>query len=101
MRLIDADEIGLTDFEIVMCDGSYKKALEMLINKIANAPTIDAVPVIHCNECKHMEEHYDTEGNAPYWVCKNWYGGIDSDGYWISDKCQNAFGEKWVAERKE
>lgn len=56
MRLIDADEIGLTDFEIVMCEGSYKNALGSLIYKISNAPTIDAVPVIHCNECKHYKQ---------------------------------------------
>lgn len=39
MRLIDADEIGLTDFEIVMCSGDYKEALKMLIDKISNQPT--------------------------------------------------------------
>lgn len=46
-RLIYADKLGLTDFEIVMCDGDYKKALKMILNKIDNAPTIDAVPVRH------------------------------------------------------
>lgn len=39
MRLIDADKIGLTDFEIVMCNGDYKKALIMLLDKISNQPT--------------------------------------------------------------
>lgn len=39
-RLIDADELGLTDFEIVMCDGNYKKGLEMLAKKIEDAPTV-------------------------------------------------------------
>ena len=39
-RLIDADKLGLTDFEIVMCDGSYKKVLEMLAKKIEDAPTV-------------------------------------------------------------
>ena len=39
MRLIDADEIGLTDFEIVMCNGDYKEALKMLLDKISNQPT--------------------------------------------------------------
>ena len=39
-RLIDADQLGLTDFEIVMCDGDYKKGLKMLCEKIENAPTI-------------------------------------------------------------
>lgn len=39
MRLIDVDEIGLTDFEIVMCNGDYKEALKMLLDKISNQPT--------------------------------------------------------------
>ncbi len=39
-RLIDADNIGLTDFEIVMCNGDYKEALKMLLEKIEKAPTI-------------------------------------------------------------
>ena len=43
MRLIDADEIGLTDFEIVMCNGDYKEALKMLIDKISNQPTAYSV----------------------------------------------------------
>ena len=37
MRLIDADEICLTDFEIVMCNGDYKEyryALEHSIKAI-------------------------------------------------------------------
>lgn len=41
MRLIDVDKIGLTDFEIIMCNGNYKEALKMLLNKIDNAPTIE------------------------------------------------------------
>lgn len=39
MRLINADKLGLTDFEILMCNGDYKEALKMLIDKIDNAPT--------------------------------------------------------------
>ena len=41
MRPIDADPLGLTDMEIIMCDGDYKKALKMLIDKIEHAPTIE------------------------------------------------------------
>lgn len=41
MRLINADLLGLTDMEIIMCNGDYKKALKMLIDKIEHAPTID------------------------------------------------------------
>ena len=39
-RLIDADKIGLTNFEIFMCGGNYKDALKMILEKINNAPTI-------------------------------------------------------------
>ncbi len=38
-------------------------------------------PVVRCGECKHCVEHYDTDGNAPYWVCKEWDSGTDYDGY--------------------
>lgn len=41
MRLIDADALGLNDFEIILCDGSYKEALKMLLNKIETAPTVE------------------------------------------------------------
>ena len=42
MKLIDADNIGLTNFEIILCQegNPYKNALEMLLKKIENAPTI-------------------------------------------------------------
>jgi hypothetical protein len=41
MRLIDGDTLGLSDMEIVMCNGDYKEALKMLIDKIEHAPTIE------------------------------------------------------------
>lgn len=39
---IKRSDIGLTDFEIVMCNGNYKEALKMLLNKIEKAPS--AIP---------------------------------------------------------
>ena len=47
MRLIDADKLGLTDFEIILCDGDYKEVLKQILCKIENAPTIDDEPVKH------------------------------------------------------
>ena len=41
MRLIDADKIGLTDLEILMCNGDYKEALKMLIDKVEKAETVE------------------------------------------------------------
>lgn len=57
-RLIDAEKLGLTDFEIIKCDGNYKEALKMVLDKIEEAPTVDAEPVRHgrwnggiCSKC--------------------------------------------------
>ena len=55
MRLIDADIIGLSDFEIFLCGGSYREALKMLINKIETAPTIEERKVGHWIE--YIPEH--------------------------------------------
>ena len=53
MRPIDGDKIGLTDFEIIMCNGDYKEALKMLLNKIDNALTIAQPEIIHCRDCDY------------------------------------------------
>ena len=39
-KLIDADTLGMTDFEIVMCNGDYKELAKMILEKIENAPTV-------------------------------------------------------------
>ena len=50
MRLIDADKLGFSDFEIVMCEGSFKAALEILIEKINSAPSIETPEIIRCEK---------------------------------------------------
>ena len=37
--------------------------------------------IVRCKDCKWCVERYDTDGNAPYWICKNWDGGTDADGF--------------------
>ena len=37
--------------------------------------------IIRCKNCKYMTEHYDTDGNAPYWTCSEWDSGTDYDGF--------------------
>lgn len=37
--------------------------------------------IIRCKDCKYMTEHYDTDGNAPYWICSEWDSGTDYDGF--------------------
>lgn len=66
MRLIDADTVGLTDFEIVVCEGDYKKAFKLLCEKLDSAPTVDAVEVVRCEHCIHY--------NAGFECLKEGYG---------------------------
>lgn len=46
-RYIDAENIGLTNFEIFTCNGDYKEALKLLLLKIENAPSADVVERKH------------------------------------------------------
>ena len=64
MRLIDADKLnkpiyaeednitgyGMSYDEIC----GYNDGIDIAWNKIDQAPTIDAVPVVRCRECKHL-----------------------------------------------
>lgn len=61
---------SLTDYEIIV--SVPKEWLDKMD---------DSVVLVRCKDCKWCVEHYDTDGNVPYWICKNWYGGTDSDGY--------------------
>lgn len=77
MRLIDADKVkfkfpyGIDHNGILMVPyNSCKCSLD-------NAPTVDAVPVVRCKECKHMRR--DNVGV----FCKVWHGynGCGEDGF--------------------
>lgn len=68
-RYIDAENIGLTNFEIFTCNGDYKEALKLLLLKIENAPSADVVERPHgewiiqngmvvCSEC--FEPNFET-----------------------------------------
>ena len=53
MRLIDADALSekLCETTIFIKDG------EVFQRMINDAPTIDAVPVVRCKDCKHRREN--------------------------------------------
>lgn len=72
MRLIDAESY------IKYC---YNRWIPLNVDAVIAQPTVDAVEVVRCKDCKWSVEHYDTDGNVPYWACKNWDGGTDADGY--------------------
>lgn len=50
------------------------------VDKLKKVPPAEP-EIIRCKDCKWCVEHYDTDGNAPYWICKNWDGGTDADGF--------------------
>ena len=55
MRLIDADRLSEAIYDNVPApyeDASWAK--ENCLAEIDAAPTVDAVPVVRCRECKHL-----------------------------------------------
>ena len=70
MRLIDGNAL----MDEANSDGAYGY---VDAKQISEAPTIDAVPVVRCLECKH---HEDEEIGMVYcpnalggWVAENWF----------------------------
>ena len=54
MRPIDGDLLTKTVFnDVVLVDGEVKGVGLILAETVDKAPTIDAVPVVRCRECKH------------------------------------------------
>ena len=60
MRPIDGDLLMKTVFnDVVLVDGEVKCVGLILAETVDKAPTIDAVPVVRCRECKHCDpENY-------------------------------------------
>lgn len=65
-RYIKADKLYPTNFEIFMCEGDYEKALELMLEKIDNAPAEDVAPVAHA----HWKDGCCTNCRTPKFVIK-------------------------------
>ena len=90
MRLIDADKLLKADENsdkiLVLGSGkSLELAYALMKKKVENAPTVDAVPVIRCKDCKY---HEDEEPGMVYcpnlvggWVGENWFCADGERGY--------------------
>ena len=64
-RLIDANALNRTLRPIAMdlsneC-GSLGGAVSGVIKHIDNAPTVDAVPVVRCAQCKHFKRNLEND----------------------------------------
>ena len=55
MRLIDADALGVGRCSKDVLPEAHCTGWNGLIDLIEKAPTVDAVPVVRCRECKHCD----------------------------------------------
>lgn len=101
MRLIDGDKLYETLYEIRMDEvAKYGRnntkhccSLSTALYEIHNAPTIDAVEVVRCKDCKHRRNSkqgwycgYEYDRSDPYEMTRR----ADDENYYCAD-----------AERKE
>lgn len=71
MRLIDADALGVGRCSRDLLPADYCAGWNGLIRLLEKAPTVDAVEVVRCKDCKHYKpEEYecgcDFAGGLPY-----------------------------------
>lgn len=57
MRLIDADKVELKLYTPIEDENGVFRGFKS-VSIVANEPTIDAVPVIRCKDCKHRDYGY-------------------------------------------
>lgn len=87
MRLIDADALqglfnevstSLLNKRELSADVAHKvRAFLMTTEMIQDAPTVDAVPVVRCKDCKHFRPCEEIEGES--WTGWCAYGDFHAD----------------------
>ena len=80
MRLIDADALGVGRCSKDILPDAYCAGWNGLVNLIEQAPTIDAVPVVRCKDCKHGELCLNSQGSE-YVVCS-----MDDHHVWLPNE---------------
>ena len=77
MRLIDADKLIVELYQDQPMDWTGSDAevqefidWELFRNMVNNSPTIDAVPVVRCKDCKYFKTRLcENEDNHDDWFC--------------------------------
>ena len=54
MRLIDVDDLGVGRCSKDVLPAAYCAGWNGLFGLIEKSPTVDAVPVVRCKDCKHL-----------------------------------------------
>lgn len=86
MRLIDADAIPFRDElkRLSVLDHDKYITAETLEYMLEHAPTVDAVPVIRCKDCKFSKAYYHgSESNLGMftYLCTQGLYGMNADDY--------------------
>lgn len=89
MELIDREKLQMECFGLTVCPGYEMQYISAMYDKINNAPTIDAVPVVHgqwkwkqgiaeddymliCSACTHpSNSYYDEEYGGEEYIRSN------------------------------
>ena len=58
-RLIDADKINYHEHTECMGHGDFETVRTVTDKEIAEIPTVDAVEVVRCKDCKHLYDEMD------------------------------------------
>ena len=67
MRLINADALAMHLADWQLSSGEEERdVIEEAIRAINEAPTIDAVPVVRCKDCKWGDHYKGIDGNRYY-----------------------------------
>ena len=90
MRLIDVDELGVGRCSKDVLPAAYCAGWNGLLGLIENAPTVDAVVVTPCKDCKHFNhKRMECENEA---ISTDHEGGAQySLNFWPDDFC--SYGE--------
>ena len=85
MRLIDVDGLGVGRCSKDVLPAAYCVGWNGLLGLIEKAPTVDAVPVVRCKDCKYWQDNND---GYPHEECR-WGHGETPD---ANDFC--SYGER-------
>lgn len=59
MRLINADKINYHEHTECMGHGDFETVRTVTDKEISEIPTVDAVEVVRCKDCKHLYDEMD------------------------------------------
>lgn len=70
MRLIDADALHFNRIRTAHEDGTVGGYNAVVMSaEIKDAPTIDAVPVVRCKDCKYWDKTWRNDWSPDYHYC--------------------------------